>query len=91
MPYHVLTMNKSHNCLVWSFRSGDVKYHLGTSNKITLSNGRTVHLSLSANPSHLEAVNPVVVGKTRAKQLYTRDTERTKCMGSVTPTTHNSL
>jgi len=53
--------------------SGDVKYHMGTSFKRTYPNGRTVHLSLLANPSHLEAVNPVVAGKARAKQFYAGD------------------
>ena len=47
--------------------SGDVKYHLGTSSDRIFENIK-VHLSLTANPSHLEAVNPVVVGKVRAKQ-----------------------
>jgi 2-oxoglutarate dehydrogenase E1 component len=47
--------------------SGDVKYHLGTSTDVELA-GRQVHLSLQANPSHLEAVDPVVIGKVRAKQ-----------------------
>ena len=47
--------------------SGDVKYHLGTSSDREFD-GNKVHLSLTANPSHLEAVNPVVVGKVRAKQ-----------------------
>ena len=47
--------------------SGDVKYHLGASSDRTFD-GNTVHLSLTANPSHLEAVNPVVIGKVRAKQ-----------------------
>ena len=47
--------------------SGDVKYHLGTSSDREF-NGNLVHLSLTANPSHLEAVDPVVVGKVRAKQ-----------------------
>ena len=46
--------------------SGDVKYHLGASSDRTFD-GNTVHLSLTANPSHLEAVNPVVLGKARAK------------------------
>ena len=60
--------------------SGDVKYHLGTSyDRPTLRGGR-IHLSLVANPSHLEAVNTVVVGKTRAKQFYENDTERRKHM-----------
>jgi 2-oxoglutarate dehydrogenase E1 component len=47
--------------------SGDVKYHLGTSTDIEIG-GRMVHLSLQPNPSHLEAVNPVVAGKVRARQ-----------------------
>ena len=52
--------------------SGDVKYHLGTSSDRTFD-GNTVHLSLAANPSHLEAVNPVVLGKVRAKQDHFGD------------------
>ncbi|MGB7322410.1 MAG: 2-oxoglutarate dehydrogenase E1 component, partial [Albidovulum sp.] len=47
--------------------SGDVKYHLGASSDREFD-GNSVHLSLTANPSHLEAVNPVVLGKARAKQ-----------------------
>ena len=47
---------------------GDVKYHLGESTDRTTSTGRTVHLSLAFNPSHLEFVNPVVEGRVRAKQ-----------------------
>ncbi|MCH8952218.1 MAG: 2-oxoglutarate dehydrogenase E1 component [Proteobacteria bacterium] len=47
--------------------SGDVKYHLGASSDREFD-GNKVHLSLTANPSHLEAVNPVVLGKVRAKQ-----------------------
>ena len=50
--------------------SGDVKYHLGTSMDRTYPDGRRIHLSLVANPSHLECVNPLVVGKCRAKQFY---------------------
>ncbi len=48
--------------------AGDVKYHLGTSSDRNFD-GNNIHLSLTANPSHLEFVNPVVVGKVRAKQL----------------------
>jgi 2-oxoglutarate dehydrogenase E1 component len=55
--------------------SGDVKYHLGASSDREFD-GNTVHLSLTANPSHLEAVNPVVLGKARAKQDQLGDTER---------------
>ncbi|SFO31560.1 2-oxoglutarate dehydrogenase E1 component [Roseovarius lutimaris] len=56
--------------------SGDVKYHLGASSDREFD-GNKVHLSLTANPSHLEAVNPVVLGKVRAKQDQLGDTDRT--------------
>ncbi len=55
---------------------GDVKYHLGFSGDRVNSRGGEVHLSLSPNPSHLEAVDPVVEGRTRAKQTLFGDTER---------------
>ena len=58
--------------------SGDVKYHLGTSMDRSYPDGRRVHLSLVANPSHLEAVNPVVIGKVRAKQFFSGDREEDK-------------
>lgn len=56
--------------------SGDVKYHLGASSDREFD-GNSVHLSLTANPSHLEAVNPVVLGKARAKTDQLKDDERT--------------
>ena len=59
--------------------SGDVKYHLGASSDREFD-GNTVHLSLTANPSHLEAVNPVVLGKARAKQAQLGDRDRTEVM-----------
>jgi 2-oxoglutarate dehydrogenase E1 component len=55
--------------------SGDVKYHLGSSSDREFD-GRNVHLSLTANPSHLEIVDPVVLGKARAKQDQLGDKER---------------
>ena len=55
--------------------SGDVKYHLGSSSD-RVFDGNTVHLSLTANPSHLEIVDPVVLGKARAKQDQKGDKER---------------
>ncbi|KPN64360.1 2-oxoglutarate dehydrogenase E1 component [Aliiroseovarius crassostreae] len=55
--------------------SGDVKYHLGASSDREFD-GNNVHLSLTANPSHLEAVNPVVLGKARAKQEQLGDKDR---------------
>jgi len=60
--------------------SGDVKYHLGTSAD-RIFDGNKIHLSLTANPSHLEAVNPVVLGKVRAKQAQRRDRQREQVMG----------
>ena len=60
--------------------SGDVKYHLGTSADREIG-GQFVHLSLTANPSHLEAVNPVVLGKVRAKQQQRGDSERRQVVG----------
>ncbi|MGY9049405.1 MFS transporter [Puniceibacterium antarcticum] len=59
--------------------SGDVKYHLGASSDRDFD-GNSVHLSLTANPSHLEAVNPVVLGKVRAKQDQFGDPTRTQVM-----------
>ncbi|MGV6839902.1 MAG: 2-oxoglutarate dehydrogenase E1 component [Planktomarina sp.] len=59
--------------------SGDVKYHLGASSEREFD-GNTVRLSLTANPSHLEAVNPVVLGKARAKADDRGDTERTSVL-----------
>ncbi len=52
--------------------SGDVKYHMGTSSDRDFD-GNKIHLSLTANPSHLEFVNPVVIGKVRAKQVQRND------------------
>ncbi len=62
--------------------SGDVKYHLGTSADREFD-GNVVHLSLTANPSHLEAVNPVVLGKVRAKQMQRKHLERDESMNEV--------
>jgi 2-oxoglutarate dehydrogenase E1 component len=59
--------------------SGDVKYHLGSSSDRVFDNN-TVHLSLTANPSHLEIVDPVVLGKARAKQDQRGDRERTSVL-----------
>jgi len=57
--------------------TGDVKYHLGASSDRTFDD-IPVHISLTDNPSHLEAVDPVVLGQTRAKQFYHNDAERNK-------------
>src|ERR1051326_2979175 len=59
---------------------GDVKYHLGHSTDWTTSAGAKIHLSLCFNPSHLEFVNPVAMGRIRAKQDRAGDTERRRGM-----------
>jgi len=59
--------------------SGDVKYHLGTSNDRDFR-GKTVHVSMAPNPSHLEFVDPVVVGKVRAKQALLKDETHSQVM-----------
>ncbi len=84
-------MGKPHRAIFHEFKggsftpddvegSGDVKYHLGASSDRDFD-GNHVHLSLTANPSHLEIVDPVVLGKVRAKQDQQRDfVERTKVL-----------
>ncbi|MBI4924600.1 MAG: 2-oxoglutarate dehydrogenase E1 component [Bdellovibrio sp.] len=59
-----------------SLGEGDVKYHKGYSADISTLQGKTVHLSLASNPSHLEAINPVIEGITRAKQELHKDKNR---------------
>jgi len=84
-------MGKPHRAIFHEFKggsyapadvegSGDVKYHLGASSD-RVFDGNNVHLSLTANPSHLEIVDPVVLGKVRAKQDQLNDTaERVKVL-----------
>jgi len=79
---HILT--QFHGLEAADEGSGDVKYHLGTYverlNRVT---NRNIRLSVVANPSHLEAVNPLVEGKVRAEQFYRGDTEGKKVMGMI--------
>eukprot|EP00808_Paulinella_micropora_P015394 g81048.t1 len=73
-PMEEVLAEFSHNILEdpEAFGSGDVKYHLGFSlDRLAGPQHTPMHISLVANPSHLEAVNPVVLGKARAKQDYT--------------------
>jgi 2-oxoglutarate dehydrogenase E1 component len=92
---NVLTqvMSKPHRAVFHEFKggsfkpdevegSGDVKYHLGASSDREFD-GNKVHMSLTANPSHLEIVNPVVMGKARAKQ----DMIATEFEGDIIPLT----
>ncbi|ETV88960.1 oxoglutarate dehydrogenase (succinyl-transferring), E1 component, variant 2 [Aphanomyces astaci] len=60
--------------------SDDVRYHLGTVSHLTMRNGNVMQVTLSANPSHLEAVNPVVLGEARAFQDIAKDTDRSRVM-----------
>jgi 2-oxoglutarate decarboxylase len=60
--------------------SGDVKYHLGQTGKFTAASGATVGVTLAANPSHLEAVDPVVEGMARAKQDRRGDTQHDRVL-----------
>ena len=64
----------------WIESSGDVKYHLGTSTDRDTPHGK-IHLSLLSNPSHLEAVDPVVAGKVRAKLDINQDESKDSVMG----------
>lgn len=83
---HVL--NKPYEVLISEFAGtivpqdsqgdGDVKYHLGYANDRPTAMQRSIHISLSPNPSHLELIDPVVEGIVRAKQEYRHDKERTK-------------
>ncbi len=84
-------MNKPYKVIFMEFKGGtaspsnvdamgDVKYHLGTSADRDFD-GKLVHLSLTPNPSHLEAVNTVVLGKVRARQMQKDDVDRVKTMG----------
>jgi 2-oxoglutarate dehydrogenase E1 component len=60
---------------------GDVKYHLGGSTDHVTRGGKPIHLSLAFNPSHLEAVDPVVIGRVRAKQRRRSDEDRKQVVG----------
>jgi 2-oxoglutarate dehydrogenase E1 component len=75
-PYALIFSEFEGNMPTTVAGDGDVKYHLGFSADRTTSAGQTIHLSLTPNPSHLEAVNPVVEGRVRAKQRRFGDTER---------------
>ncbi|ABD45486.1 oxoglutarate dehydrogenase (succinyl-transferring), E1 component [Ehrlichia chaffeensis str. Heartland] len=85
-------MKKPYRAMIYEFKggtaypkdidvSGDVKYHLGYSSDRQLSSNKTVHLSLCPNPSHLESVNPVVMGKIRAKQDVLEECDKSSIFG----------
>jgi len=60
--------------------AGDVKYHIGQSTDFEIGDGRTIHISLVSNPSHLEAVDPVVQGKARGTQRLKDDETRKRVL-----------
>jgi 2-oxoglutarate dehydrogenase E1 component len=68
MPYQSMFAEFADNTEFGVVGEGDVKYHKGYSADISLSGGGSIHLTLTANPSHLEAIDPVVEGKCRARQ-----------------------
>ena len=85
-------MKKPYKAMIYEFKggtaypkdldvSGDVKYHLGYSSDRQVSSDKVVHLSLVPNPSHLEAVNSVVMGKIRAKQDKLEDCDKSSIVG----------
>lgn len=81
-------VNRVNALLFPSQGSGDVKYHLGMYHRrINRVTDRNITLSLVANPSHLEAVDPVVQGKTKAEQFYCGDNDgkRVRCGGKLSP------
>jgi 2-oxoglutarate dehydrogenase E1 component len=78
-PYQELFAEFEDSYLPYSVDGdGDVKYHLGFSSDRITARGQKIHLSLTPNPSHLEAVDPVVEGRARAKQSLFNDVERTR-------------
>jgi 2-oxoglutarate dehydrogenase E1 component len=78
-PYAMIFSEFEDNFLPMSVGgNGDVKYHRGYSSDHVNNNGKSVHISLTSNPSHLEAVNPVVQGRVRAKQRQRSDTAERK-------------
>jgi len=80
-PYRAIFAEFSGSTAAYDdYGSGDVKYHMGTSTD-RIVRDRKLHLSLTANPSHLEAVDPVVLGKVRAKQDLRDDKGRRRVMG----------
>lgn len=60
------------------FYAGDVKYHLGTFNEREYKDGTRIHMDIMPNPSHLECVAPIAVGKCRAKQSFNNDLKKEK-------------
>ena len=83
-PYRTMFAEFSENYIPSTVSGdGDVKYHLGYATTRKLKSGEEIEVRLSANPSHLEAVNPVVMGMARARQRIRKDTEERKKVVAV--------
>ncbi len=79
-PEHLFSEFDDNYRLSTDHGEGDVKYHKGASLDMTTRQGKQVHLSMGFNPSHLEFIDPVVIGMTRAKQVQRKDTEQNKVL-----------
>ena len=75
-PYEMMLSEVIGRPAMKTIGDGDVKYHLGYAHDYTTAEGKKVHLSLAANPSHLEIINPIVEGMCRAKQNRKGDHNR---------------
>jgi 2-oxoglutarate dehydrogenase E1 component len=79
-PEHLFTEFDDNYKLSTDHGEGDVKYHKGNSIDFTTRQGKSVHLSMGFNPSHLEFINPVIIGMAKAKQHQRNDASKTKVM-----------
>lgn len=79
-PEYVFTEFDDNYKLTTDGGEGDVKYHKGYSHDMTTRQGKAVHLSLGFNPSHLEFIDPVIMGVTRAKQFQKKDHKQEKVL-----------
>jgi 2-oxoglutarate dehydrogenase E1 component len=82
-PEYIFTEFEGNYPSDYSHGEGDVKYHKGYSTELTIRQGRTVHLSLANNPSHLEFVGAIIEGVARAKQQQRKDETRSQVMPIV--------
>jgi 2-oxoglutarate dehydrogenase E1 component len=81
-PYHEVMAEFIENSFNNSLNiAGDVKYHMGYSSEYSTEKGKKIHLSLLFNPSHLEAINPVLAGRVRAKQDMLNSSDKNKIVG----------
>lgn len=77
-PYALLFQEFEDDTTLSFSGNDDVRYHMGFSGQFQIRSGKKVLLEMAANPSHLESVDPVILGETRALQVKSKDTEKTK-------------